>query len=53
MGKVYKNKRRSCIWCKPYKRGWEPKKKMKVRAIEENMDREIESAFERKRQWMQ
>jgi hypothetical protein len=49
MGKVYKDKRRSCAMCKPHKRGWEPKKKAKVRAAERNMDREIESAFERKR----
>jgi len=29
---MYKNKKRSCGWCKPYKRGWE--KRWKPREIQ-------------------
>ena len=42
MGKVYKDKKsKGCALCKPYKHGWAPKKKVKVVAVEKDMDREI------------
>jgi hypothetical protein len=42
MGKVYKDKKsKGCALCKPHKHGWAPKKKVKIIAIEKEMDREI------------
>lgn len=42
MGKVYKDKKsKGCALCKPHKYGWAPKKKVKVVAVEKDMDREI------------
>ncbi|MBI5195129.1 MAG: hypothetical protein HZA10_02270 [Nitrospirae bacterium] len=45
MGKVYKDKKsKGCALCKPHKHGWAPKKKIKVRAFEEETDKEIKHA---------
>ena len=42
MGKVYKDKKsKGCALCKPHKHGWAPKKKSKIRAYEEDTDKEI------------
>ena len=42
MGKVYKDKKsKGCALCKQHKHGWAPKKKIKIIAIEREMDREI------------
>lgn len=42
MGKVYKDKKgSSCKMCKPHKNGWSPKKKVRVRAKENEMKKEI------------
>lgn len=41
MGKVYKNKKRSCGLCKPHKRGMADKNKPKVRQMIEITDNEV------------
>jgi len=42
MGKVYKDKKsKRCALCKPHKHGWAPKKKVKIIAVEKEMEREI------------
>ena len=45
MGKIYKDKKsKGCALCKPHKHGWAPKRKPKVRAYEEETDKEIKCA---------
>jgi hypothetical protein len=46
MGKVYKDKKsKGCALCKPHKHGWAPKMKVKIIAIEKEMEKEISKAI--------
>lgn len=45
MGKVYKNKARSCGLCKPHKRGWAKKNTNKVLVILKTTDKDMEEEF--------
>ena len=42
MRKQYKNKKRSCAMCKPYKHGWSCRWKAKELNIREQQTKEIE-----------
>ena len=41
MGKVYKRKRRACALCKPHKRGWVKRLKVKEVSRVHAMDQQI------------
>jgi hypothetical protein len=41
MGKVYKRKRRACELCKPHKRGWVKRRKVKEASHLQAMDQKI------------
>ena len=41
MGKVYKRKRRACALCKPHKRGWVKRRKVKEASHLQAMDHQI------------
>jgi hypothetical protein len=49
MGKIYKDKKsKGCALCKPHKHGWAPKKKVKVIAVEKEMDKQISNVGHQK-----